>query len=172
MSSPLAGTPVIRAAGRRRPSIVAVAALASCVIFGWISTASVRTVSRPLTIGALLDIRHPSDATWSPNGKRVAFLWERAGVQNVWVVDLDSGSAKAPRSLTQYDEGLVQSLFWRPDSGTVFFMRDGDLWRAAADGSTGPVAVWTTPEAESGVTLSPDGTQVAFSRRGDIWRRS
>ena len=38
-----------------------------------------------LTIEQLIDIRHPSNAVWSPDGRRVAFLSERAGIANIYV---------------------------------------------------------------------------------------
>jgi dipeptidyl aminopeptidase/acylaminoacyl peptidase len=124
------------------------------------------------TIESILDIKHPSDPEWSPDGRHVAFLWERTGLQNVWVVDFDGPRSRPPRQLTHFDQGLIQGMFWRGDSAAVFFTRAGDLWRIAIDGTDSPQAVWTTPEAETGVTPSPAGDRVAFSRRGDIWVRS
>ncbi len=124
-----------------------------------------------LTIDALLDIRHPSDAAWSPDGRHVAFLWERAGVQDVWVVDVDGERAAPPRQLTHHEQGLVQALFWGRDSDTLYFARQGDLRTTSVSGGAAR-AVWTTPEAEAGITLAPAGDRVAFSRRGDIWVRT
>src|SRR5262249_43058402 len=54
----------------------------------------------PLTIEQLIDIRHPSTPMWAPDGRRVAFVWDRAGVSKVYVADA-SGAAQpaAPREL-------------------------------------------------------------------------
>src|SRR3972149_7540586 len=65
-----------------------------------------------LDIEALLSIRHPSGAVWSPDGSRVAFLWDRAGVQNLYVVDRVSGW---PEPLTGYASGLMSEPFWGLD---------------------------------------------------------
>src|SRR3954454_8128658 len=54
-----------------------------------------------LTIDALIDIKHPSDAVWSPDGRHAAFLWERAGTQNVWVVDFMGRQPQQARQITQ-----------------------------------------------------------------------
>ena len=75
-----------------------------------------------LTIDALVDIKHPSRAAWSPDGARIAFLWERGGVQNLWVVDAAEG---APRALTSFDTGSIDGLFWSADGSYV--------WRIAGD---------------------------------------
>src|SRR5476651_2304319 len=94
-----------------------------------------------LTIEQLIDIRHPSSPVWAPDGRHVAFLSERAGIANIFVADVTaSSSPAAARALTRYADGQV----------------------ALSGGE--PSAVWTTPQAESGITLSPDGTRVAFVR--------
>jgi dipeptidyl aminopeptidase/acylaminoacyl peptidase len=121
-----------------------------------------------LTLDALVAIRHPSQARWSPDGRRVAFVWDRAAVQDVFVVDAAGGE---PRALTRHEDGLLQGLFWSPDGTSVYFEREGDLWRVGLD-SAAPERVWQTPEGESDVTLAPDGLRVAFVRRGDLWLRS
>ena len=122
--------------------------------------------ARRLTIEQLIDIRHPSSAVWSPDGRHVAFLSERAGIANIFVADLDaapsSGRAGA-RALTRFADGQGAGLFWSADSRRVYFPRQGDLWQVALGGGE-PAAVWSTPQAESSITLSPDGTRVAFVR--------
>ena len=50
-----------------------------------------------LTIEQLIDIRHPSNPVWSPDGRRVAFLSERAGIANIFVADRRR-FASAPRA--------------------------------------------------------------------------
>lgn len=123
----------------------------------------------PLTIDGLLDIRHPSRATWSPDGRRVAYVWDKGGVQDVYRVDATGGE---PKPLTRHAAGSVDGLFWSADGRSVLFERNGDLWQVDAEGGAEPRAVWTTPAAESEIALSHDGKQVAFVRDGDLWVRS
>jgi dipeptidyl aminopeptidase/acylaminoacyl peptidase len=79
-----------------------------------------------LTIDTLIDIRHPSNPVWSPDSRRVAFVWDRAGVQNIWLVDVAGATPTAPRALTTYEAGDVGGLFWSPDSKRLYYAR----WRS------------------------------------------
>ncbi len=119
-----------------------------------------------LTIEQLIDIRHPSNATWSPDGRHVAFLSERAGIANIFVADLTGPSATRAtnsRALTRYPDGQGAAFFWSGDSQRIYFPRRGDLWQVALNGAD-PAAVWSTPQTESNITMSPDATRVAFVR--------
>src|SRR5258706_13652809 len=84
-----------------------------------------------LTIEKLIDIRHPSNPVWSRDSKRVAFLWERAGVTDLYVVPSD-GSAK-PVAITT-GGGAPNGFFWSADSKWLYFNRGGELMQASADG--------------------------------------
>jgi dipeptidyl aminopeptidase/acylaminoacyl peptidase len=126
------------------------------------------TPAGALSVSSLLEIRFPSRAVWSPAGERIAWVWDRGGVQNLFVVGAGGGT---PRALTDYAEGMVDAIFWSGDGRLLFFSRQGDLWQVAPEGGE-PRAVWTTPEGEGDFSLSPEGGRVAFARAGDLWVRS
>src|SRR6476660_6284088 len=137
-----------------------------------------------LTIESLIDIKHPSLPAWSPDATQMVFVWERAGVGNLWWIGGMNGRPEAPRPLTTFDDAHIDSVFWSQDGHVVYFIRLGDLWQVRPDGTSQPARVWTTDDAEDEVTLSPDGTRVAFVRggspnviswqrtKGDLWIRS
>jgi dipeptidyl aminopeptidase/acylaminoacyl peptidase len=115
-----------------------------------------------LTIETLIDIRMPTSPVWSRDSRRVAFLWERAGVSNLYVVPAD-GSAK-PVAITN-DGAPVQGLFWSADSRTIYFMRGGALMQIAAEPGQTARPVW--PEMPGrGLVVSPDGRSVAYVAGG------
>lgn len=127
-----------------------------------------------LTIDNLINIKHPSEATWAPDGRRLAFVWDQAGVQNIWLVDTQATGTVAPKRLTSHETGTVENLFWSKDGRTLYFVRDGDLWQVAP-GEGQARAVWTTKEVEGPVVPAPDGARVAFVRGGQpgvpVWQR-
>ena len=114
-----------------------------------------------LTIEQLIEIKHPSDPVWSPDGKRIAFIWDRANVANLYVVSADGHGQ--PAALTSFAEGQVDQIFWSRDSQSVYFPHGGDLWQASISGGA-PKPVWTTPARESDIAVSPDLGSVAFVR--------
>ena len=119
-----------------------------------------RGSSGRLTIDALIDIKHPSAPVWSRDSRRVAFLWDRAGVTNLYVTMADGSGA--PVGITNDGRGAT-GVFWSADSRDLFFNRGGTLMRVSADGGT-PQPAFATPLSFQGTNLvvSPDGTRAAY----------
>ncbi|HXW14990.1 MAG TPA: LpqB family beta-propeller domain-containing protein [Terriglobia bacterium] len=125
---------------------------------------SAKTDTAGFTIEKLTEIKHPSDPIWSPDGKRVAFVWDMGGVSNLYVADAANGDGK-PVAITAFPDGQVASAFWSGDSKSLYFVRSGDLWVASVPGGNAH-AIWPTPDTETDFTVSPDGARVAFVRPG------
>jgi dipeptidyl aminopeptidase/acylaminoacyl peptidase len=137
----------------------------------FVSAALIVHAAGSLTIDQLIDIRHPSSPMWAPDGRHVVFIWERAGVASIHVADAAISSASVaaaprPRELAGAG-GSLNGAFWSADGRTLMIPRSGDLWRVPIDGSSAS-AVWTTPAAETNITMSADGSRVAFVRGADI----
>src|SRR5262249_2462823 len=66
-----------------------------------------------LTIEKLIDIKHPSSPVWSHDSKRVAFLWDRAGITDLYIASVD-GSSK-PVAITTGGKA-PNGFFWSGDS--------------------------------------------------------
>jgi dipeptidyl aminopeptidase/acylaminoacyl peptidase len=156
------------------------AVILSATALGWArgTLAQQASSNHRLTIEQLIEIKHPSNPQWSPDGRHVLFVWDRAGISNLYVADIGVGHAE-PVALTAFPEGQGAGAFWSHDGQTVYFPHGGDLWQVAATGGE-PHPVWTTPAPETNIVMSPDGTRVAFVRPvgagsqhgADLWVRS
>jgi dipeptidyl aminopeptidase/acylaminoacyl peptidase len=157
----------------KTPSVVFAATVATAIASAGCTlhaTPPPASGSPGLSIEQLIDIRHPSSPIWAPDGRRVAFVSERAGIANLSVADAEGDVATA-HPLTKFEDGQVDGAFWSRDARTIYFSRRGDLWQVPVAGGE-PEPVWSTPVAGTGTTPSPDGTRVAFVRGSDLWVRS
>src|SRR2546429_3222218 len=142
---------------KQRLKVLLSIAGATCI---WVTSAQCQKASR-LTIEQLIDIKHPSNPVWSPDGKHVVFTWDLAGVANLYVANADGQGQ--PQALTSFPEGQVEGAFWNEDGDKVYFPHDGDLWQVPVSGGT-PKPVWSKPDRGRDIVPSPDGKRVAFVR--------
>lgn len=117
---------------------------------------------------------HETKPVWSPDGKRVAFIRGRAGMEgeDIWVVNNDgTGLANLTQGIAENDN----SPAWSPDGARIAFVSqrgDGtqnDLWVMNSDGSGA-----TMLDVKSVSPMwSPDGAKLAYSSyksgRLQIW---
>ncbi|HEX3052146.1 MAG TPA: hypothetical protein VHP83_15915, partial [Aggregatilineaceae bacterium] len=110
--------------------------------------------------------------SWSPDGQWIAFVSERGGNSDIYVIRPDGNDLIN----VSHDEGRDSRPTWSPDSRWITFEsdRDGqlDLLLVRPDGSDlYPLA--SHPSADFGAVWSPDGRWIAFEslRTGnrDVW---
>jgi Tol biopolymer transport system component/DNA-binding winged helix-turn-helix (wHTH) protein len=99
-----------------------------------------------------------TDATWSPDGRRIAFAWDRDGNFDIFVQSLDGGD---PTRITSSPANDTQPA-WSPDGARLVFRSEedgGGLFTVRAGG--GPVR----RVVGFGVrpTWMPDGRDIAFA---------
>ena len=74
-------------------------------------------VARALATGLPFD----SQPVFSPDGKRIAFVSDRSGTENVWTADPDG---RNPRAVTHLDGDIIlTSPSWSADGKTIFVSR-------------------------------------------------
>jgi Tol biopolymer transport system component len=141
---------------------------------------------RRLTEDSFID----SYPAYSPDGQWLAFLSERSGSRQVWLLPRSSGEALP---LTRDAEDVyLGTLTWLPDSRGVMYTRAGKIriaWLDSAEESTieftADLAVtrWhgtrrteipgpSERRRARGIftpALSPDGKRIAFAALGDLW---
>jgi dipeptidyl aminopeptidase/acylaminoacyl peptidase len=148
----------------RRLAPLAVSASATLLFLG-VAAAQESSGGHRLTIEQLVEIKHPSNPAWSPDGKHVVFVWDKGGVEKLHLANADGQGA--PMALTSFAEGQISEEFWSHDGQTVYFPHAGDLWRVSINGGQ-PGPAWNTPANAASIVPSPDGTRVAFVRGGTI----
>ncbi len=145
-----------------------------------------RVASLPSLIGTA-----PASPVWSPDGRRVAFLWNDTGWpgRNVWIVNADGSGL---RWLSDFDptrtsvspsgtstpalaaaasvrgRAFATELTWLSSRHLVALL-GGMLLEFDVDAQREGVRHLGTIAGGSDVSLSPDGTTIAFVRHGDLW---
>ncbi len=119
---------------------------------------------RSLTIEKLFMTRQIGGATWSPDGKSIAFISNMSGRNNLWTVPTDGGF---PTQLTVSDQRQTNPA-WSPDGKWIAYQSDDDgneLWDIfLVSPKTGKVVNLTQTReiAETNPTWSPDGRFLAY----------
>ena len=113
---------------------------------------------------------------WTPDGRRVLFMSDRAGSTGLWMLEVVDGRAASPPELVKRDigAGFVPMGFTR--SGSLYYGVDTgmvDVYVATIDPNTGRVLEAPAPIGSQGVGAnrapcwSPDGKYLAYlSGRG------
>ena len=119
---------------------------------------------RSLTIEKLYMTRQIGRATWSPDGKSVAFISNMSGRNNLWLVPAEGGW---PVQLTVSDQRQTAPA-WSPDGKWIAYQSDYDgdeQWDIfLVSPKTGKVVNLTQTReiAEQSPTWSPDGRYLAY----------
>ncbi len=110
----------------------------------------------------------------SPDGSTIAFVSDRSGIDNIWLMDSDGSNR---RQLTELDETLPTAPYWTPDGEYIVVKRHvrntrslggGEIWMYHIRGGSGVKLVeklsFTSEMNEP--ALSPDGRWVYYDFTG------
>jgi dipeptidyl aminopeptidase/acylaminoacyl peptidase len=121
-----------------------------------------------ITIDRISDIKYPTDQLWSPDNKTVAFLWDAAGKQDLYM----SQGSGAPVALTDFpvDPEIYTSNIGHYEwmsADTIIFSKDGGLWTVSTN-SRKPSRL-PGFQAVATFSLSNDRKQIAYIKAGEVW---
>ncbi len=121
-----------------------------------------------LTIDRIAEIKYPTDPAWSPDSRSVAFLWDAAGKQDLYV----SQGGAAPIALTNFPvdpEILTSDIghFEWVSAEEIYFAKDGGLWTVST-ASRKPVRV-PGFQGVASFSLSNDRKEITYIKAGEVW---
>ncbi len=178
--------PFLSSSSRRHRVAALVALLApACVCAQPAPRLSIDSLySQPSLIGTA-----PRGMAWSPDGKRLAFLWNDEGTNfaDVWLVappsgapvrvtrlprrvvppGADSSHARQRQLIAAELDGGVSTVSWTPDGRRLLYSFQGDL-HVVTPGAA-PVALTRTPAAEQRVVFVGTGGRLSWLAGGDVW---
>src|SRR6267378_4542145 len=118
-----------------------------------------------------------SQPKFSPDGKRIAFLSDRDGNENVWIMNADGSDAK---QLSKDASGEFASPSWSPDGNYVFVSKAGfgintfEIWMYHVQGGSGVQVTKSKPAPNTprkdrhnamGAVASADGKYLYYAMR-------
>ena len=135
------------------------------------------------TLEQVLEPPFPTGLVAAPAGGRVAWVFDAAGVRNVWVAEPPDYRGRQLTTYTEDDGQRLSDLEWAPDGHTLLYVRGGEeeggeypnprgkptvpeqqVWAVAIDkGAPRLIGEGQAPK------VSPRDNRVAFLRKGQIW---
>src|SRR5580658_9693060 len=119
-----------------------------------------------------------SQPRYSPDGKKITFISDRGGAENVWIADADGSNAK---QLSQDDQSEFASPVWTPDGNYVIASRftqfpigASELWMYHIKGGAGVQVTKSHSKPDTsprrwinalGASLSKDGRFLYYTSR-------
>ena len=105
-----------------------------------------------------------SAPTWSPEGSKIAFVSNRDGGSDIFVMDADGTNQV---NLTQDPDSSERDPQWSPDGSKIVFVSDRhgghNLHIMNRDG-TGQTNLTSGLDSDQDPRWSPDGSKIAFTR--------
>jgi dipeptidyl aminopeptidase/acylaminoacyl peptidase len=130
--------------------------------------------AKAITTGMAFD----SQPSYAPDGKRIAFVSDRDGAENLWVANADGSD---PRPLTKDKQSLFASPSWTPDGDYILAARQPqlpwgafELWIYHVRGGSGVAVTKGKPKPDAkpdewvhaiGAVASKDGKHLYYTKR-------
>lgn len=132
-----------------------------------------------LTIDAALATnaagRRPGQGAWSPDGKRLTYVWDEAGdgkEEALWSLDPATGRKEVLVRLADLKQGeedfALDEYAWSPKGDSLLLVSQGDLYLLPVD-TRKPRRLTRTEAEEESPGFSPDGSRIAFVRDFDLY---
>ncbi|HET9212046.1 MAG TPA: DPP IV N-terminal domain-containing protein [Thermoanaerobaculia bacterium] len=119
--------------------------------------------------------RRPGQTAWSPDGKRLTYVWDEAGDgknEALWSLDPSTGKREILVRPADLGEGgkssAIDSYVWSPRGDSLLLASKGDLYLFPLESRRLRRLTKTEADEES-PSFSPDGRRIAFVRAFDLY---
>lgn len=115
---------------------------------------------------------HDAQPRWSPDGSKVAYISDRSGGNNLWVISADASDTT---QLSRTSDDMFVSPEWTPDGKYVAVTRSVSggpkIFLYHVDGGNG-IQMIRDPDGQSaiGATFTPDGRTMYYAQRAATWQ--
>jgi tricorn protease len=118
---------------------------------------------------------HDRQAAWSPDGSQIAFISDRSGEEQIYVVAQEGGKARA---LTDVDEARLYRPVWAPDSQSIAYHDHRGVIHVVDLKGKDTEVFASRYGVINDYVWAPDSNWIAYSRRTDegfsavyVWSR-
>ena len=107
---------------------------------------------------------HERGATWSPDGKYIAYISDVTGETEIWIQE----PGGEPMQMTSGNDTYIRSIQWSPDSGSIIYTDRSNRINLLNVKSKNTRMLVQDPYGEfRGVNVSPDSKWLAYTRSGE-----
>ena len=137
----------------------------------------------PFTLEQVFSAPFPTSLTASPDGNRVAWVFDEQGARNVWAAAAPDFEGRRLTDFSGDDGTTISALAFSPDGSRIAFVRGdgpnraGELPNPLSRPEGVERALWVIEDRPRRLTepagsplFTADGSALLFVRRGKIWR--
>ncbi len=103
---------------------------------------------------------------WSPDGRRIAYISDESGDEEVWMFDIASSSRRKLTTQASIKSGIT----WAPNSQKLAYTGDNKLWEVNVGGNSAAAPRELSANPAGGFTVGEytrDGNWLTYTKRDD-----